>query len=39
MMLREKIRVAVQIEGCDGGHGIPTDWSVIQVSQRHPILD
>ena len=30
--LREKIRVAVEIKGCDGGHGIPTNWEQIQVS-------
>jgi hypothetical protein len=28
---REKIRIAVEVKGCDGGHGIPTDWSCIQV--------
>jgi N-acyl-D-amino-acid deacylase len=31
VLLREKIRLAVEVEGCDGGHGIPTDWRVIQV--------
>lgn len=29
---REKIRVAVEENGCDGGHGVPTDWTTIQVS-------
>jgi N-acyl-D-aspartate/D-glutamate deacylase len=29
--LREKIRVAVEETGCDGGHGIPTNWEEIQV--------
>lgn len=28
---RERIRVAVEVKGCDGGHGIPTDWESIQV--------
>lgn len=28
---REKIRVAVEVTGCDGGHGIPTNWDEIQV--------
>lgn len=31
-VMREKIRVAVEVTGCDGGHGIPTNWAVIQVS-------
>ena len=31
-VLREKIRHAVEVTGCDGGHGIPTNWSTIQVS-------
>lgn len=30
---REKIRRAVEDTGCDGGHGIPTNWDEIQVSQ------
>lgn len=29
---REKIRINVEVKGCDGGHGIPTDWDSIQVS-------
>lgn len=29
--MREKIRIAVEITGCDGGHGIPTNWDEIQV--------
>jgi N-acyl-D-amino-acid deacylase len=29
---REKIRVAIEVTGCDGGHGIPTNWEQIQVS-------
>lgn len=28
---REKIRIAVEVTGCDGGHGIPTDWDSIQI--------
>ena len=28
---REEIRVAVEVKGCDGGHGIPTNWDEIQV--------
>jgi N-acyl-D-aspartate/D-glutamate deacylase len=34
--VRERIRVAIEVEGCDGGHGIPTDWEVIQVSRLYP---
>ena len=30
-VLREKIRIAVEVKGCDGGHGIPTNWDEIQV--------
>lgn len=29
--VREKIRVAVEVTGCDGGHGIPTNWDEIEV--------
>lgn len=28
---REKIRIAIEVTGCDGGHGIPTNWDEIQV--------
>lgn len=28
---REKIRLAVEVTGCDGGHGIPTNWDEIEV--------
>jgi N-acyl-D-aspartate/D-glutamate deacylase len=28
---REKIRLAIEVTGCDGGHGIPTNWEQIQV--------
>ncbi|TYJ52110.1 hypothetical protein B9479_007290 [Cryptococcus floricola] len=36
---REKIRRQVEIEGCDGGHGIPTDWGVIAIgSTSNPAL-
>ncbi|KAK5991547.1 D-aminoacylase-like protein [Cladobotryum mycophilum] len=28
---REKIRIAVEVKGCDGGHGIPTNWDEIQI--------
>ncbi|KAK3181701.1 hypothetical protein K4F52_007079 [Lecanicillium sp. MT-2017a] len=30
--IREKIRVAVEETGCDGGHGIPTNWEEIQIT-------
>lgn len=30
---RDKIRIAVEIDGCDGGHGIPTNWEEIQVGE------
>ena len=30
---REKIQHAVEVTGCDGGHGIPTNWDEIQVSR------
>jgi hypothetical protein len=30
---REKIRIAIEVTGCDGGHGIPTNWDEIQVSR------
>ncbi|OAA52982.1 D-aminoacylase [Cordyceps fumosorosea ARSEF 2679] len=37
---REKIRVAVEVTGCDGGHGIPTNWDEIQIgSTQHEALD
>jgi N-acyl-D-amino-acid deacylase len=29
--IREKIRYAIEVTGCDGGHGIPTNWEEIQV--------
>lgn len=28
---RERIRVDVEVKGCDGGHGVPTNWDEIQV--------
>ncbi|KAL1408705.1 hypothetical protein Q8F55_005518 [Vanrija albida] len=38
-MTREKIRVAVEVTGCDGGHGIPTNWAEIEIgSTTHPDL-
>ncbi|TXT10814.1 hypothetical protein VHUM_02319 [Vanrija humicola] len=38
-MVREKIRVAVEVTGCDGGHGIPTNWDEIEIgSTTHPDL-
>ncbi|WWD16951.1 hypothetical protein CI109_101383 [Kwoniella shandongensis] len=38
-MTREKIRRAVEVTGCDGGHGIPTNWDEIQIgSTSHPDL-
>jgi N-acyl-D-amino-acid deacylase len=30
---RARIRQAVEVDGCDGGHGIPTNWDEIQVGQ------
>jgi hypothetical protein len=36
METREKIRIAVEVTGCDGGHGIPTNWDEIQVGY-HPL--
>ena len=30
--LREKIAYEIEVKGCDGGHGIPTNWEEIQVS-------
>ncbi|GMK55642.1 hypothetical protein CspeluHIS016_0206980 [Cutaneotrichosporon spelunceum] len=37
---REKIRIAVEITGCDGGHGIPTNWEEIEIgSTIHPDLE
>ena len=30
---RTRIQQAVEIDGCDGGHGIPTNWNEIQVGQ------
>ncbi|KAM0542876.1 hypothetical protein ACHAPJ_012599 [Fusarium lateritium] len=36
---REKIRVAVEVTGCDGGHGIPTNWDTIQIGTTiHPSI-
>ncbi|WVQ67465.1 uncharacterized protein L199_005665 [Kwoniella botswanensis] len=36
---REKIRRAVEETGCDGGHGIPTNWDEIQIgSTNHPSI-
>ncbi|KAJ9150910.1 D-aminoacylase [Pleurostoma richardsiae] len=36
---REKIRIAVEVTGCDGGHGIPTNWDEIQIgTPRDPSL-
>lgn len=29
---REKLRIAVEVEGCDGSHGVPIDWSKAQIS-------
>ncbi|EGX93600.1 D-aminoacylase [Cordyceps militaris CM01] len=38
--LRDKIRVAVEVTGCDGGHGIPTNWEEIQIgSTQHASLE
>ncbi|KAK8864733.1 hypothetical protein IAR55_001989 [Kwoniella newhampshirensis] len=38
-MTREKIRRAIEVTGCDGGHGIPTNWDEIQIgSTSHPDL-
>lgn len=27
----ERLRQAVEVDGCDGGHGVPTDWSRVQL--------
>ncbi|WOO76424.1 D-aminoacylase [Vanrija pseudolonga] len=36
----EEIRVAVEDVGCDGGHGIPTDWQCVEIgSTAHPDLE
>ena len=36
---REKIRVEMEDVGCDGSHGIPIDWSMIQIGTcTHPSL-
>ncbi|KAG8407016.1 hypothetical protein J3458_020513 [Metarhizium acridum] len=36
---RERIRVAVEETGCDGGHGIPTNWEEIQIgTTNHPSI-
>jgi N-acyl-D-amino-acid deacylase len=29
---REKLRVAIEVEGCDGSHGVPVDWRKAQIS-------
>ena len=29
---REKIREQVEVTGCDGSHGVPMDWSRVQIS-------
>ncbi|WWC69830.1 uncharacterized protein I206_103773 [Kwoniella pini CBS 10737] len=34
-MTREKIRRAVEETGCDGGHGIPTNWDEIQIGSTN----
>lgn len=34
-VLREKIRYAMEYVGCDGGHGVPMNWTQIQVSIAH----
>ncbi|KHN97942.1 D-aminoacylase [Metarhizium album ARSEF 1941] len=37
--VRERIRVAVEDTGCDGGHGIPTSWEEIQLgTTNHPSI-
>ncbi|ORX35550.1 D-aminoacylase protein [Kockovaella imperatae] len=37
--IRSKIQHAVEVKGCDGGHGIPTNWDEIQIgSTSHPDL-
>ncbi|CAK9781328.1 unnamed protein product [Cutaneotrichosporon oleaginosum] len=37
---REKIRIAVEVTGCDGGHGIPTNWDEIEIGPTsHPDLE
>ncbi|UNI22194.1 hypothetical protein JDV02_008105 [Purpureocillium takamizusanense] len=32
---REEIRIAVEVKGCDGGHGIPTNWDEIQIGSAN----
>lgn len=37
--LRAKIAYAVEVTGCDGGHGIPTNWDEIQIGEtNHPTI-
>ncbi|OAA64109.1 D-aminoacylase [Akanthomyces lecanii RCEF 1005] len=37
--MRDKIQVAIEVTGCDGGHGIPTNWDEIQIgSTAHEAL-
>lgn len=38
-IIRAKIAHAVEVTGCDGGHGIPTNWEEIQIGEtQHPTL-
>lgn len=30
--VRERLRVALEVEGCDGSHGVPVDWSTVVIS-------
>ena len=30
-VVREKMRISVEITGSDGGHGLPVNWEVVQV--------
>jgi len=38
--LRERLRVELEVEGCDGHHGVPIDWSLVVIAgtRDHPQL-
>lgn len=39
-IIRAQIAHAVEVTGCDGGHGIPTNWDEIQIGETtHPSLE
>lgn len=35
--VKERIRVDMEDAGCDGGHGVPMGWSMIEVSGLFPL--